>query len=160
MHGSLAYTTGPGSVTAVHAAAPVARMGKNKPVSTKCKYRGGSHPWGKENCPAAHVRCKRCARVGHYASVCIKKEHKADTRAVQEDASSSAQDVTKNVFDCAYTVDDSSGYFMTTLHGTAGYWCYRNHPDKRCCATNAAQQQNSPSVQLWSCGHSWNGRCY
>uniref|UniRef100_A0A914Q5S4 RNA-directed DNA polymerase n=1 Tax=Panagrolaimus davidi TaxID=227884 RepID=A0A914Q5S4_9BILA len=53
------------------------REERSKPLSMnvvgkgyKCTYCGGSHPKGKDRCPAKDAICNKCKKKGHFAKVC------------------------------------------------------------------------------------------
>ena len=80
---------------------------------SSCKYCGGSHPYGTSRCPAAHVKCRHCSNVGHFARVCMAKK-KAETNAmVTEEV---RKDQVQEVCDMAFNMDGTvNSHFTTTL---------------------------------------------
>ncbi|XP_072169003.1 uncharacterized protein [Diadema setosum] len=66
-------------------AANIASMGlKHKQVqretvpATMCKNCGGSHIKDKQHCPAAHITCYSCGKVGYYAKMCLSSKRPAN----------------------------------------------------------------------------------
>ena len=87
---------------------------QKRPKSTACKYCGGTHPWGREHCPAAHARCRHCSRIGHYASVCLLRKRDSTARTLDEEHAGG--DSAQVVYDMIYAVQGATNdCFTTTL---------------------------------------------
>ena len=65
---------------------------KRKAPSSASKHCGRTHAQGKQFCPAAHVRCHDCGKVGHFSAVCLSHKGQSGANAV-EDADGEAANV-------------------------------------------------------------------
>ena len=43
---------------------------KELPILKHCRYCGGTHQYGKVNCPAADKKCRKCGEMNHFAQMC------------------------------------------------------------------------------------------
>jgi len=95
------------SIAAVHSSQPkfqkpnkASRNKSSQSAGKSCMYCGRLHAKGKQFCPAAHVRCSKCSKVGHFSEVCLSTQ----VRVVNEE---DVADLAQEVYDLAYAVGPS-----------------------------------------------------
>ena len=98
---SVAACVKPETTAAVSGSEPKHQLKRKMTKGPGCKYCGRMHANGKQFCPAAHVRCNSCRKVGHFEAVCLsRKPNKANAVDAEED-SDTAQVVYDSIFACS-----------------------------------------------------------
>ena len=89
------------TTAAVSGSEPKHQLKRKMTKGPGCKYCDRMHANGKQFCPAAHVRCNSCRKVGHFEAVCLShKPNKANAVDAEED-SDTAQVVYDSIFACS-----------------------------------------------------------
>eukprot|EP00117_Sycon_ciliatum_P035412 scpid19603/ scgid1410/ len=82
-----------------------------------CKYCGGTHPPGKDHCPAARVRCRHCSKVGHFEVVCLSKGKEARAQTIGE------EDEANEICESVYTMHTDQKHWFTAALQVDGKSC-------------------------------------
>ena len=69
-----------------------------KSQKRKCKFCGGNHPWGKDNCPARDTVCYTCKEKGHWPRVCPERDEDDSKTASTKKEDSKGQSAHKPKF--------------------------------------------------------------
>ncbi|XP_065177704.1 uncharacterized protein K02A2.6-like [Sycon ciliatum] len=82
-----------------------------------CKYCGGTHPPGKDNCPAARVRCRHCSKVGHFEVACLSKSKEVRAQTIGE------EDEADEICESVYTMHTDQKHWFTAALQVDGKSC-------------------------------------
>ena len=105
------------SAVPVHRVSPAARPGSSTSKGQACKYCGRAHAKGKRHCPSADAVCRKCGKIGHFASVCLSRTStrtgSVAVRPVEEvedsEVSESREtDTASRLYESAFAVTESS----------------------------------------------------
>ena len=107
-------TSNPIAVVAEDRAKP-----KKKIPSPACKYCGRTHARGKQHCPAAHIRCHDCGKVGHFSAVCLSSKTQSGANAVDDTESDAASVVYDTIYACSDRTSRNSFTITLMVNGKA-----------------------------------------